>query len=454
MTNSKTTKGALLASGISLLLCFAMLLGTTFAWFTDSVTSANNIIKAGNLDIEVEYTLDGENWKNLDGASDLFQKGLWEPGHTEVVALKIANKGSLALKYAANMNIVSEKVGTNRENGDIVLSDILNVSTLTQQANDVGEIALALAFMGENRVAYEKSSAFKVANVLKNEQELFPGDAHYLFVKVDMPETVGNEANAIDEDRAPSIDFGINVVATQFTYEGDSYDNQYDKDAECDTIVSTDEELKTAVADGATNILLRDGEYNVANCGGKTLTISGSKNAVLKLYNEGEDGCDYGFDGSTVTFNGITIDTTANTGNYKGYARMTATFNDCNFVGGGYTTFKEQTFNNCTFDIAGYIWTWGATKVSFDKCTFVGDSRAILAHGSASTVITIKDCDFAATSHGNTWSGDWVAAVEIDPTGTNTYTINFTGDNTLSENYSGWTRVKDDSTGHTITGLN
>ena len=68
-------------------------------------------------------------------------------------------------------------------------------------------------------------------------------------------------------------------------------------------------------------------------------------------------------------------------------------------------------------------------------------------------MITIKDCDFAATSKGHTGSGDWTAAVEIDPTGTNTYTINFVGENSLNENYSGWTRIKDGSTGHTVTGL-
>ena len=79
MTKRRTTKRALLSSVVALLLCFSMLLGSTFAWFTDSAASGSNVITAGNLDIEVQYTLDGENWNNLDGADDLFQKGLWEP---------------------------------------------------------------------------------------------------------------------------------------------------------------------------------------------------------------------------------------------------------------------------------------------------------------------------------------------------------------------------------------
>lgn len=55
MTKSKNTKRALLASVLSVVLCFAMLVGSTFAWFTDSVTSGKNKIVAGNLDIKLSY---------------------------------------------------------------------------------------------------------------------------------------------------------------------------------------------------------------------------------------------------------------------------------------------------------------------------------------------------------------------------------------------------------------
>ena len=243
MANKKLTKGSLFASMISLLMCFAMLLGTTFAWFTDSAASGSNVITSGNLDIKVEYTLDGENWNPLDGATDLFQKGLWEPGHTEVVALKITNMGTLALKYAANMNIASETTGKTKDGADIVLSDILTVSTLVQQAvdadgnaNAVGDITLGLAFSGESSVAYENVSTFKSGNVLRNNVELLPGAAHYMIVKVDMAETVGNEANH-DGENVPAIDFGINILATQFTYENDSFGDQYDKDASTDDVL-------------------------------------------------------------------------------------------------------------------------------------------------------------------------------------------------------------------------
>lgn len=219
-------------------------------------------------------------------------------------------------------------------------------------------------------------------------------------------------------------------------------------------------DLATLVAMGYTNIDLADGEYDVYGCGGKTLTLNGSTNAVLKLYNDGEDGCDYAFGAAgtgvgNITFNGLTINTTSNNGNYKGFAYMKGTFNNCNFVGAySLNNANDFAFNKCTFDFKnGYFWTWGANSVTFDGCTFNGNSKNILAHGWASTTITINNCTFAATEVGYTGAGDPTACVEIDPAGDNTYTIKFTGNNTKTDKYNGWTRIKDNSTGHTITGV-
>ena len=116
---------------------------------------------------------------------------------------------------------------------------------------------------------------------------------------------------------------------------------------------------------------------------------------------------------------------------------------------------NDFVFNNCTFDFQnGYLWTWAANSVTFNGCTFNGNSKNILAHGYSSTTINIKDCKFNATEKGYASGGTiWTAAVEIDPAGTNIYTINFTGNNTKTENYASWYRIKDNSTGHTITGV-
>ena len=89
----------LLFSMVTMIVCIAMLVGSTFAWFTDVAKSTNNVINPGRLDLEVEYTLDGENWEDLDGAENIFGDGLFEPGYTRVVAFKVRNNGSLAFKY-------------------------------------------------------------------------------------------------------------------------------------------------------------------------------------------------------------------------------------------------------------------------------------------------------------------------------------------------------------------
>ena len=233
MTNSKSTKRALLSSAFAILMCVAMLIGTTFAWFTDTASTGVNKIQAGNLDIEVEYTLDGETWNNLDEATDIFQKGLWEPGHTEVVAFKFKNNGSLALKYSINMNIVDETVGLNKSEQEYKLSNYLKVKTLSQEASQIGDICIGMAFSARNdALGYTTTANFKDATVLDHDLFLAPGEVgNYLIMKVYMPETVGNEANAISPEKAASISFGLNVVATQVPYEKDSFGNTYDKDA-------------------------------------------------------------------------------------------------------------------------------------------------------------------------------------------------------------------------------
>ena len=97
------TKKALISSAVSLVLCFSMLLGTTYAWFTDSVTSANNVIQTGTLDIAM-YWADGDenpdtaSWKDASEGA-IFNSTVWEPGYIAARHIKIANEGTLSLKY-------------------------------------------------------------------------------------------------------------------------------------------------------------------------------------------------------------------------------------------------------------------------------------------------------------------------------------------------------------------
>ena len=105
MTNSKSTKRALIISVLAIFMCVAMLIGTTFAWFTDTASTGVNKIQAGNLDVKLMYSTDMVEWKEATEQTKLFDdNALWEPGYTQVVYLKIVNAGNLALKYEAGFS--------------------------------------------------------------------------------------------------------------------------------------------------------------------------------------------------------------------------------------------------------------------------------------------------------------------------------------------------------------
>jgi len=250
MTKQKSTKRALLLSALSLLMCVSMLIGSTFAWFTDSVTSGNNIIKSGNLDIELEYW-NGTAWKDVKGASDILTNTLWEPGVTEVAYLRVANAGSLALKYQLGINILNEIEGKNQAGDTFRLSNYImfgvvegvNGATGAYTKDDAGRTK-AIAAVADAKKIYEGYTKASTMNA---------GDELYLALVVYMPTTVGNEANH-DGEKIPEIDLGINVYATQYTYENDSFNNQYDANASFSLwngVVPT-EMPESLVVDGAT----------------------------------------------------------------------------------------------------------------------------------------------------------------------------------------------------------
>ncbi|MDD6313014.1 MAG: TasA family protein, partial [Firmicutes bacterium] len=104
MANKKATKRAMLTSALAVFMCIAMLVGTTFAWFTDSASTAVNKIQAGTLDIKLldanGDSLEGQTlaWQKAQGAEN--ETVLWEPGCTyNLQPITIKNDGNLALKY-------------------------------------------------------------------------------------------------------------------------------------------------------------------------------------------------------------------------------------------------------------------------------------------------------------------------------------------------------------------
>ncbi|MBQ7821709.1 MAG: hypothetical protein IJ391_05450, partial [Clostridia bacterium] len=131
--------------------------------------------------------------------------------------------------------------------------------------------------------------------------------------------------------------------------------------------VTSTKQFNEAAADGETEFELVAGTYIVPDIMNKTLTITGDPDGetIVATQDDGSyEGCDYSLDGSTVTFENITINTDSTT--YTGYARMNGTYNNCT-INGTYTLYGNSVFNDCTFEVSGdvyNIWTWGAPNAT------------------------------------------------------------------------------------------
>ena len=273
--SKNTTKRSLLASVFALVLCVAMLVGSTFAWFTDTATTGVNKIQSGKLDVKLSYLTDNNGWKEVTKDTKLFKNGaLWEPGHTEVAYLKVENAGNLALKYQLSVNVANEVSGTNVNGESFNLSDYIKMGVVENQSMpfaDRNAARTAVAATAGNIATYTKTGSIAANDT----------NAQYVALVVYMPETVGNEANYVG-DTAPSIDLGVKLVATQDAVESDSFNNQYDKDATYP--VTSAAELKNAVAYSGKFNVTEDIDVNetlnvknvgvVLNAAGKTISNS------------------------------------------------------------------------------------------------------------------------------------------------------------------------------------
>ena len=254
MNNKRATKRALLTSVMALVMCVVMLVGTTFAWFTDTASTGVNKIQAGNLDIELAYKNSTTNGKFKEASKEtpvFDNNALWEPGHVEYVVLKVSNAGNLALKYKLGINIASEIGSTNVLGNEFKLSDYIKFGVVDEDLSGKTRDEMVAAVTDSKLIneGYSKENNLNKTN-----------DADIVTLVVWMPKSVGNEANykVAEGITAPSIDLGINVVATQLTYEKDSFDDQYDKGAEYPVLVTTGDELQAIVnnATAPVNIVL------------------------------------------------------------------------------------------------------------------------------------------------------------------------------------------------------
>ena len=285
MNNRKTTKRALLSSVLALFLCFTMLLGTTYAWFTDSVVSEGNIIKSGTLDVTMEWkdaTATGAQQTYKDAAEGaIFNYDKWEPGYAEAKNIKISNVGSLALKYQLSIEATGEVSK---------LTDVIDVYYAE------GEYTLV------NREMTELTKIGTLTDVLANmsvtaKGDLLESETDTVTLALKMQESANNDYQGL----SIGSEFAVKLMATQLTSESDSFDDQYDEAAGTPFVAGKGTETDPYLINEASQ-LLGISEYSdeytyfkIAD-GVETLDMTG----VGKLRLNGS------FDGNGVTMNNLT----------------------------------------------------------------------------------------------------------------------------------------------------
>ena len=219
MTKNRSTKRALLMSALSLLLCVSMLVGTTYAWFTDEVVSGMNTIMAGNLDVAL--LADG---KEVGAETKLFDDvTLWEPGAVVYENLQVVNKGSLALQYQMALNFEDENELEGHK-----LSQVLKVAIIDQIETKDRATVLAAAKAAKAISLYDFFVAGSLeANAEAEEQGVVifwePGENDNLYN--------ASNGKTTSNGKPLGITFGIKLVATQVVSEKDSFGNEYDENA-------------------------------------------------------------------------------------------------------------------------------------------------------------------------------------------------------------------------------
>ena len=310
MISSKSTKRALVTSALAILMCVAMLIGTTFAWFTDTASTGVNKIVSGNLKVDIIGADSDSHIEKLNftkAATTDAEAGaeiLWEPGCRYLTeGFRIANKGNLALKWKAQVN-----TGTTAANeGNFDLLDVIDFYLVTKAA-DGTETETALDEFTGNLKKTETSDVYYIKGVMQT--------------------TAGNDYQGLTLDG-----ISITVIATQDTVENDSFGNQYDADAPLDfEPVSTADELKAAATNGKNVQLTQDVTLTDALTFDKAVTID---------------------------LNGKTLTSSLNSNGYSLVTKADATIVNGTYKGTGTArgigAYGNLTMRNVTVDVAGQV---------------------------------------------------------------------------------------------------
>ena len=270
MNESTKTKKALRGSLFALFLCIVLLIGTTFAWFTDTASTGVNKIQAGNLDVALQYNHNGT-WENAEGQTLDFQKAagkeseaiLWEPGcRYKLPEIRVINNGNLALKYTMKVTGVE---------GDQKLNEVIDWTIDDKALTDT-------------------------EGMLKANETSNP-----MTIQGHMQDSAGNEYQGLSIDG-----ISITVYATQDTVESDSFDNTYDKDAQYTETIAKGKTFESGTHTLDTGITATDANAIAVKATGNNTNVT----IIGGTFDGGSGGnnqCIHVANGATVTIKGGTF---------------------------------------------------------------------------------------------------------------------------------------------------
>ena len=238
MTKRRNKKKALLVNIVALVLCLSMLLGTTMAWFTDTVTNSGNRVEAGKLKVKL-LRHDGSEYRDVSkGTGDIFISDanveddypegtfngiLWEPNKTEIVYLAVENAENLALNYNIILNVTNANADSTQT---AALEEVLSyavISGLKASESTVGSWKDIQGLHGLFNVETGKVPEGEI--VAAKNGALTADNTDYFALAVHMDENAGNEY------QGTALNIDVKVVAKQMSYEADSFGKEYDANA-------------------------------------------------------------------------------------------------------------------------------------------------------------------------------------------------------------------------------
>lgn len=421
MTTSKNTKKALLASVLSMLLCVAMLVGSTFAWFTDTASAAVNKIQAGTLDVALEMK-EGNAWVNAEGKTlawvDKDESTLWEPGSSYTIpSLRVINNGNLNLKYtiaitgingAAKLNEAIEWTITGTDDGTLKPKEISADITITgKMKEDAGNEYQGLSIDGIAVTVYATQVEGEYASFTNDydKNAVLPGaiidQTFYATLKDAVTAAAATEGGAV-------VKLGKNIELTESLIlpEGVHLDGNGYK------ITYTGERNASG---GSVGVVIVSGGTI------KNLTIDGGENGRALLTNGlksdlAVENCEFS---GTYGFNG-------NTGATPTYAATftNTVFNDWTSYGTG---FEKVVMNGCTFN--ANFRPYCDTELT--NCTFGADGVLDLSEMKGKLTINGVEYTSVSTADGlSTAAGNIYLASDIEVSSA----INLTSGSTLNGN--------------------